>query len=138
MAAKEVFHDAVKNGLEKEGWLITNYPLRIRAGRVDMQIDLGAEKLIAAERGEEKIAVEIKSFTSPSNISEFHTALGQFLNYRIALEEQQPDRFLYLAVPQGAYKTFFSLPFVKTIIERFQLSLLVYDPNNEVIVEWKK
>jgi hypothetical protein len=32
MAAKDVFHDAVRNGLEKEGWVITNDPLRIRAG----------------------------------------------------------------------------------------------------------
>jgi len=135
--AKDIFHDAVKNGLEKEGWVITDDPLRIRAGRVDMRIDLGAEKLIAAEKGEEKIAVEIKSFVTPSNISEFHTAVGQFLNYRVALEEQQPDRVLYLAVPLGAYKTFFNLPFVETIIERFQLSLLVYEPKNEVILEWK-
>jgi len=136
--AKDIFHDAVKNGLEKEGWVITDDPLRIRAGRVDMRIDLGAEKLIAAEKGEEKIAVEIKSFVTPSNISEFHTAVGQFLNYRVALEEQQPDRVLYLAVPLGAYKTFFNLPFVETIIERFQLSLLVYEPKNEVILEWKQ
>ncbi|MEH1865013.1 MAG: XisH family protein [Nostoc sp.] len=138
MSAKDIFHDAVRNGLEKEGWVITDDPLRIRVGRVDMQIDLGAKRIIAAEKGEEKIAVEIKSFISPSNISEFHTALGQFLNYRIALEEQQPERVLYLAVPQGAYKTFFNLPFVETVIERFQLSLLVYDSNNEVILEWKR
>jgi len=137
MVAKDIFHDAVRNGLEKEGWVITDDPLRIRAGRVDMQIDFGAERTIAAEKGEEKIAVEIKSFISPSNISEFHTALGQFLNYRIALEEQQPDRVLYLAVPLGAYKAFFTLPFVETVIERFQLSLLIYDPKNEVILEWK-
>lgn len=138
MAAKDVFHDAVRKGLEKDGWVITDDPLRIIAGRVDMQIDLGAERIMAAERGGEKIAVEIKSFTSPSNISEFHMALGQFLNYRVALEEQQPDRFLYLAVPRSAYQTFFNLPFVETIIERFQLSLLVYDPNNEVILTWKR
>jgi hypothetical protein len=54
------------------------------------------------------------------------------------LEEQQPDRVLYLAVPQGAYQAFFNLPFVETVIERFQLSLLVYDPNNEVILAWKR
>jgi hypothetical protein len=138
MSAKDIFHDAVRNGLEKEGWVIKDDPLRIRAGRVDMQIDLGAKRIIAAEKGEQKIAVEIKSFISPSNISEFHTALGQFLNYRVALEEQQPDRVLYLAVPQGAYKTFFNLPFVETVIERFQLRLVVYDPNDEVILEWKR
>ncbi|MEA5554475.1 XisH family protein [Anabaena cylindrica UHCC 0172] len=120
------------------GWVITDDPLRIRSGRVDMQIDLGAEKIIAAEKGEEKIAVEIKSFISSSNISEFHTALGQFLNYHLALKEQQPDRFLYLAVPKTPYETFFQLPFVENVIEHFQLSIIIYDPNQEVILVWKK
>ncbi|KHG42216.1 XisH family protein [Dolichospermum sp. UHCC 0684] len=138
MSAKDIFHDAVRKGLEKESWVITDDPLRIRSGRVDMQIDLGAERIIAAEKGEEKIAVEIKSFVSSSNISEFHTALGQFLNYRLALKKQQPDRFLYLAVPQGVYETFFNLPFIEEVIDHFQLSLLIYDPNNEVISLWKK
>ena len=81
--AKDVFHYAVRKGLEKEGWLITDDPLRIQAGGADMEIDLGAEKIIAAERGEEKIAVEIKSFIGTSNISDFHTAVGQFINYRV-------------------------------------------------------
>ena len=138
MSAKDIFHDAVRKGLEKESWVITDDPLRIRSGRVDMQIDLGAERIIAAEKGEEKIAVEIKSFVSSSNISEFHTALGQFLNYRLALKKKQPDRFLYLAVPQGVYETFFNLPFIEEVIDHFQLSLLIYDPNNEVISLWKK
>ncbi|MDJ0597784.1 MAG: XisH family protein [Crocosphaera sp.] len=138
MSAKDIFHDAVRKGLEKEGWLITDDPLRIRVGRVDMQIDLGAERLIAAEKEGEKIAVEIKSFVGTSNISEFHTALGQFLNYRVALEKKQPKRCLYLAIPQGVYETFFNLPFVEMVIERFQLSLLIYDPTKEVILQWKK
>ncbi len=46
-----------------------------------MQIDLGAERLIAAQKQDERIAVEIKSFIAPSAIYEFHTALGQSLNY---------------------------------------------------------
>ena len=138
MSAKDRLHNAVRRGLEKEGWRITDDPLRLRVGRVDMQIDLGAEKLIAAEKEWEKIAVEIKSFVGTSNISEFHTALGQFLNYRVALEKKHPERFLYLAIPQGVDQTFFNLPFVKIIIERFQLSLLIYNPTKEVILQWKK
>ena len=135
--AKDVFHYAVRKGLEKEGWFITDDPLRIQAGGADMEIDLGAEKIIAAERGEKKIAVEIKSFIGTSNISQFHTAVGQFINYRVALEEQQSERILYLAVPIGAYRKFFVLPFVQTIIKRFQIKLIVYDPVGEVILEWK-
>jgi hypothetical protein len=47
-----------------------------------MFIDLGAERLIAAEQAGRKIAVEVKSFLAPSRISEFYVALGQFLTYR--------------------------------------------------------
>lgn len=135
--AKDVFHYAVRKGLEKEGWLITDDPLRIQAGGADMEIDLGAEKIIAAERGEQKIAVEIKSFIGTSNISDFHTAVGQFINYRVALEERQPERTLYLAVPIGVHSKFFMLPFVQTVIKRFQIILIIYDPVSEVILEWK-
>jgi XisH protein len=102
-----------------------------------MEIDLGAEKVIAAERGEKKIAIEIKSFIGTSNISDFHTAVGQFINYRVALEEVQPERMLYLGVPIGVYRKFFNLPFVQTVIKRFQITLVIYDPVGEVILEWK-
>ncbi|MGK7889045.1 MAG: XisH family protein [Leptolyngbyaceae cyanobacterium] len=135
---RDQFHDAVRHGLEQDGWTITDDPLRIRSGRVDMQIDLGAERLIAATRGSEKIAVEIKSFTNPSNISEFHTALGQFLNYQVALEQEKSELELFLAVPLSTFETFFRLPFVQTVVERFHLSLLIYDPIKEAILEWKK
>jgi Holliday junction resolvase-like predicted endonuclease len=98
--AKDIFHDAVKTALQKDGWQITHDPYRLRYGIADVYIDLAAEGAIAAEKEGRKIAVEVKSFVSGSTISEFHTALGQFLNYRIALEgSEEPNRMLYLAVP---------------------------------------
>jgi hypothetical protein len=137
MSAKDIFHDAVRKGLEKEGWVITDDPLRIEVGDVEMYIDLGAEEVLAAERTGEKIAVEIKSFTGTSNILQFHTAVGQFFNYRFALEEKEADRVLYLAVPLGVYSAFFQLQFIKTVVERSQLKLIIYDPIQEVIIKWK-
>lgn len=116
--------------------MITDDPLEIEVGGVEMYID-GAERLLAAEKAGEKIAVEIKSFINPSNISEFHTAVGQFFNYRVALEEQDAERVLYLAVPVGTYRDFFYTTFVQ-VLRRYELKLIVYDPVNEVIVEWKK
>jgi Holliday junction resolvase-like predicted endonuclease len=77
---KDRFHDAVRNALEKEGWTITADPYEISIGDVDFEIDLAAE-ILAAERADAKIAVEIKSFIGRSNVSDFHTALGQFINY---------------------------------------------------------
>ena len=62
MAAKDIFHEVVRRGLEKEQWVIVNDPLELEWEEVQVKIDLGAERLIAADRGSEKIAVEIKSF----------------------------------------------------------------------------
>lgn len=64
--ARDKFHHCVRRAIEKDGWLITDDPLRLSSGKVDVEIDLGAEKLLAAERGEEKIAVEIKNFLGHS------------------------------------------------------------------------
>lgn len=134
--SKDFFHEAVKRGLEKDQWIVTNDPLELEWEKVTVKIDLGAERLIAAERGEEKIAVEIKSFISPSAISDFHTALGQFLNYRIMLEVNEPDRLLYLAIPLEAYQTFFQTSLAQVAIKRHQLKLIVYKPLTEEIVQW--
>ncbi len=79
--ARDLFHDIVKDALITEGWQVTHDSFPIDYGDVQMQIDLGAERLLAAQRNTEKIAVEIKSFTKPSAISEFHTAVGQYFNY---------------------------------------------------------
>ncbi len=110
MSAKDIFHEVVKIALQKDGWWITDDPLSLSVGGVSVSIDLGAERLIAAEREGEKIAVEVKSFLErTSAISQFHIALGQFINYRGVLRRKEPDRLLYLAVPLTTYKTFFSL-----------------------------
>jgi hypothetical protein len=137
MSAKDVFHGVVKIALQKDGWQVTNDPLTISVGGVNLSIDLAAEKLIAAEREGQKIAVEVKSFLERSSaISEFHTALGQFINYRGALRRLQPERVLYLAVPLTTYKTFFQLDFPKDMILENQLKMLVYDVEQEVIFKW--
>ncbi len=137
--AKDVFHQQVKHALIKDGWKITHDPLTIRISEaVKLQIDLAAETAIAAERDSEKIAVEIKSFISDSDISSFHTALGQYLNYCQALEEQEPDRVVYLAIPVETYEDFFQLSFIKRALSRYQVKLLIYDPKLEEIKKWIK
>lgn len=127
---KDLFHDVVKKALIAEGWQITHDPFPVDYGDVQMQIDMGAERLLAAQRNSEKIAVEVKSFTKPSAISEFHTAVGQYINYRHALNAQDADRRLYLAVPSQTYEQFFRLRFVEEIIQKQQILLVVYPIQN--------
>jgi hypothetical protein len=136
--AKDLYHDQVKRALEKDGWEITHDPYEIRVGGVEMYIDIGAEQIIGAERENDRIAVEVKSFINPSRISDFHLAHGQFLDYRYALEDIDPERVLYLAIPSFVYQTFFSLAFIHSVIQRSQLKLLVYDLEQETIEKWIK
>ena len=133
---KDRFHDVVKAALEKEGWQITSDPYEINVDDVEFEIDLAAEQLIAAVRDRQKIAVEVKSFISPSNVSDFHTALGQFLNYRDALEIVEPERQLYLAVRVPVYESFFQRRFIMAAVQKYHLQLIVYDVQQEVIVQW--
>lgn len=137
MPAKDIFHDSVKRALEKESWKITEEQFLIRSGGVEIYIDIGAEKIIAAERNNEKIAVEVKSFLGNSKLTEFHAAIGQFINYRSILEDEYPDRILYLAVPLDIYNSFFQLPFTQKIIKNNQVNILVYEPEEEFIVKWQ-
>lgn len=134
--AKDLFHDVVKTALIKDGWQITDDPLFLKVGGVDFFIDLGAEKLLAAERDGEKIAVEIKSFINTSTVADFHLAIGQFINHRTALKLKDPDRKLFLAIPDNAYDSFFQKEFPRPIIQEYQLELFVYDIENEVILQW--
>ena len=127
MPAQDIFYDSVKNALIKDGWTITDDPLYLDYGGIDMYVDLGAEKIIAAEKGTEKIAIEIKSFIRPSMTDEFHTALGQYLNYRLALEDIEPDRNIYLAVSEEIYESFFVLPLIKKSVEKYKINLLIHD-----------
>ncbi len=48
-------------------------------GKRDLFVDLGADKLISAEKGLKKIAVEIKSFSSLSRVNDLKKALGQYI-----------------------------------------------------------
>ena len=76
MPTRDAIHDAVKNALTKEGWVITDDPYTIEYEDATVFIDLGAERVIAAERNGEKIAVEIKSFVGPSAIHRYGIGLG--------------------------------------------------------------
>ncbi len=71
-----------------------------------------------------------------STIYEFYLAVGQCFSYRIALRSQQPERKLYLAVPVYVYEDFFRRPFAQQTIQESQTNILVYEPEQEVIVKW--
>lgn len=134
--AKDKYHNLVKKALQDLGWTITNDPFYIPTLKRKLEIDLGAERVIAAEKDNQKIAIEIKSFVGLSEIHEFYKALGQFNYYQLALEDHQIERVLYLAVPSDIYDTLFTEPLTLKAIERYNIKIIVYNIQNENIEKW--
>lgn len=136
MPSLDLIHNAVKTALVKDGWLVTDDPYIIEYGRTKLYADLGAELPLAAERGGEKIVVEVKSFIGTSKIQDLKEALGQYDIYNYLLEEIAPERRLYVAVSSGVYQTFFLQDVIQLILRKHQLPLIIVDLEMETIVQW--
>jgi len=136
MPARDLYHNHVRNALIKDGWTITDDPLRFRLGKKDMYIDLGAERILWAEKNSSRIAVEIKSFLGASDLADLHDALGQFVLYHDVLQETQADRILFLAVRDTVYATVFESPIGNLLLKNGRLQLLVFSVEQEAIVKW--
>lgn len=138
VAVRDFYHEQVKRALKKDGWEITDDPYLLESGKIRYQVDLGAEKLFGANKGQEKILVEVKSFVGPSDINEFHRAIGQYVDYLVVLEEVEPDRTLFLAVPIFAWENFFQERAIQKALKFIEAKVLVYDPTNEKVEQWIK
>ena len=138
MPVRDAYHDAVKAALVREGWTITHdpYTIFVRTGQPLRRSR--RQRTLAAERGDEKIAVEIKSFLGASGLWDFELALGQFLLYRTLIGRTEPARSLFLAVPAEAFETIFQRPIVGPPLEEFRVAFFVFDPDREEILRWMK
>jgi len=136
--ARDFYHNNVKLALENDGWIVTHDPYSIRIDEIGYEIDFAAEPIIAAEKEEAKIALEVKSFIGPSAINEFHKAIGQFNDYSVALELIEPERILFLAIPAEIWDRFFLKPIIQKSLERVKAKVVTYDPVLNKIVKWIK
>ncbi len=134
--ARDKYHELIRRILEEDGWKITHDPLLVKTLISKLEVDLGAEKIIAAEKGPTKIAVEIKSFLGHSTLHDFYKALGQFVFYYNAIEEQEPERKLFLAIPEYAYEFLFQDPITKKLAGRSGLKLIIFSVQKEKIIQW--
>lgn len=135
MPAKDTYHDAARNALVKDGWTITHDPFYVPWDERKMFVDLGAERFLAAERSNRRIAVEIKSFLGKSLLEDLENALGQFVLYREVLARTDPERELFLAMPFDA-AVIFDESLGRILLEANLLRAFSFDPEKEVIVQW--
>ena len=136
MPGRDVLHPTVRAALERDGWTVTADPLVMRIGRRNMFIDLGAERIITAERGAERIAVEVKSFLGESEIVELEVALGQYVLYERLLRRKHPDRTLWLAVPSHVWSGIFREAIGDVLLEDGVLRLIVVNEERKEIERW--
>ena len=134
--ARDKIHNLIKQALINEGWKITHDPYPVRVGGFDMEIDLGSENFLAAEREETKIAVEIKTFAGLSKVYDFHLAVGQFFDYRVALKVKEEERVLFVGITEDVYEEVFLLPFAQMVIAELKMKILVVNSNTNKIVKW--
>lgn len=136
MAARDLYHNTVITALTKDGWRITDDPLVLKWGQKDLYIDLGAEELVAAEKSGWQIAVEVKSFIGPSEVEDLKNALGAHILYHDILAKTQPQRSLYLAIREEVYYALFEEPIGSILLENQRVQLVIFNPQEEVIVKW--
>ena len=136
MPTRDLYHDSVKNALVKDGWRITHDPLRLTWGKKDMYVNLGAERLMAAQKDNELIAVEVKNFIGASSMADLEGAIGQYILYFDVLQEREPNRTLYVAVRQKAYEEIFEDSLGQLLLAKKRLRLVVFDDETDTILLW--
>ncbi len=136
MPAKSIYHNNVRTALEKDGWTITNDPLPLKIGKRTLSVDLGAEKLFAAEKQGRKIAVKVKNFVSASPVNDLEEAVGQYIIYEDILEQSEPERIIYMAIRAEVYAQIFSEPIGQVLLQKKRFKLIVFDSLKEAIVKW--
>lgn len=126
----------MKRALQKGGWTITHDPFPLQIGKKRLSADLGAERLISAERGLQRIVVEVKSFVGQSDVKDLEQALGQYVLYRQILNEMSIERDLYLAVTQPTFNSVFTIELGQVLLKNQVVKLIVFDDEREAIVQW--
>ena len=137
--ARDIFHTLVKEALQKEGWIITHDPYSLHSRKEGgLQTDLGAEKIITAEKESKRIAVEVKSFVHISILHDFLLAVGQYYVYKKILSNSDSERILYVALPDFVHDKILTFDWAVEVIHDLQMKFILYETNQKTITEWKE
>lgn len=134
--AKDIIHEPVKSAIKNDGWTITHDHFTLQFAEFTMYADLAAERIIAAEQGKRKIAIEVKSFVKLSAVQDVRDSLGQYVVYRAYLAQIEPERKLYMAISTRAYHDIFSLQAVQFLVKEFHVALVIVNVELKEVVAW--
>lgn len=121
----------VQAALVSDGWTVKKGAITIIKGNYQFFIDVSAEK------DGQKVAIEVKSFLN-NFVYDWHLALGQYLTYNALLFKLDPDRVLYLAVPEDIYTEHFqSAPFQEFVV-LYSINLFIFSQDANRVIAWKR
>ena len=112
--------------------------LLLAFGQKNVFVDVGAKRMLAAEKGKQKIVVEIKSFQGASDIRDLEQAIGQYVFYRSLLSRFEVERKLYLALPYSALIGILEEAIARPVLEDEQVAIIAFDAEKERIVQWSR
>lgn len=133
MPAKDRYDDAVKRALIKANWTVADEQITFQIEDRIMWIDIEAVNVSTAL----VILIEVKELENvASSIEALANALGKFLLYLLALEETRTDVPLFLAVSELSYQGILTERIGQLVIQRFNIPLIVFDPEREEVTRW--
>jgi len=133
MPAKDRYHDVVIRALVKAGWRVIAEQAAVLIGGRRLWIDIEAAK------GSDSLSilVEVKGFENmPSPVNYLAEAVGKYVLYRAALNYGKVTTPLYMAVPTMAYTGILDEDLGQQAIIAGSISLIVFDPIKEEIIQW--
>ncbi len=71
-----------------------------------------------------------------SPIYAIQRALGQYLFYRYLVQQRQPERVVWLALPQQTLELFEQEPEIGDMMQYYGVFRLIYDAEEETIIQW--
>ncbi len=69
-------------------------------------------------------------------MDDYHKALGQFMDYLLGLQIQEPERKLYVAITKDTHAEILENPLASLSIEHYQIPLVLFDPLTKTILQW--
>lgn len=135
MPALDYCHPHVVRALEKDGWQVSDRPVKVDTANRTVYIDLEATRRINGNR-QHIVLGEIKCFPDRNNTTrEIYIALGQYLIYRAVLAERGFGVPIYLAIPELVFETVFDSTVHRAIRDN-RIKLLVVNLESETVVRW--
>jgi hypothetical protein len=135
MPALDACHPHIIHALEKDGWRVSEKPLKLDTARRSIYIDIEAARGANGIR-QQILLGEVKCFPDrDSTTRDLYIAVGQSIIYRAVLDEMDIHTPLYLAIPQDVYQDIFDST-VRRAISDNKIKVLVVNVEMETIVQW--